>query len=416
MCSQTTCGSQAFLSRRQFLRYTALLATTTATTTLISGRHSSGTAMAVAINSSSLSLPSNTWVARTVPEYPASPGPWFTKHMRLTFDSSSRLVYLWGGDDCVADEVFKGSRCNSREEFYSYDVATDRWTMLLTQTQALRTDFPKGRCLAGFVYDPKRNLVWMTGGQVRFEDYAMFGVPVPQDGGLWAFNPTTRIWTREGPDPFSESTKVDHFAFEVDNSMGYDATSDSLFIVKSGRIVFYPLSQVVVGDGKEQDLWFQSPLPFQDPYLDGYVIQHAVDTKRNRAVIYSPKNGETWSYDFKTKTATRLSQQRLPQWTYFTMVYDSINDVIVVVGGIMQDGTPIYDVWVFDPKTNQWSKHSVSGDISDPDETKTYQMTFDSYNNVVVMYFKKIYLLRLGVGTTPPDTIPPAAPTNLQVR
>lgn len=398
MSRQTTSGSQALLSRREFLRRTASLGTITGAITFLSGGRSRGTATAA-----SLSLPLNTWVSRPVPIYPGSPGPYYSKHIRLAYDPSRSLIYFWGGDYCVVDEVYQGSRCNSREEFWSYDVATDTWMLLVNQTQGLNPAFPKGRCISGFTYDPKRSVVWMTGGQVRFGDYPS---PGPQDGGLWAFNPATRLWSREGPDPREGGVHEVHF-------MAYDPVNDGLFITDDGKMQFYPLGQVVIGDGREQNFWTELPFPVNDPYLVGYNILHAVDTRRNRAVIYAPRNGETWAYDFTMRTVTRLNQQKLPMMANFTMVYDSVNDLVALWGGGTDYDPNLRDLWVFNHQTNQWSKPVISGD---PTGAAHAQMVFDPLNNAIVLYGEKIHLLRLGLGSTPPDTMPPAAPTNLRIQ
>jgi hypothetical protein len=353
--------------------------------------------------SGGLEIPLNTWVSRTVPAYPTAPGPSYTKHVRLAFDPNTRLTYFWGGDNCVDNGIDPG-RCNSREELYSYDAAQDKWTLVLSQTDANQNGFPTGRCVAGFTWDPKRKVVWMVGGQERYGSY----YPGLQSGGLWAFNPATRQWTREGPDPRQGSFNEVHF-------MAYDPVNDGLFIIDDGRVQFYPLSQVIIGDGVEQNLWTNLSFPVQDPYLVGYNIIHAVDTKRNRAVIYSPYRGETWAYDFTARITTRLSQQVLPMKANFTMVYDSANDLVALWGGGTDFDPDLNDLWVFNPETNQWSKPALGGDI--PKVGLHPQLTFDSVNNAVVLYGEKVYLLRLGLGQAlPPPSTPPASPTALQVQ
>jgi hypothetical protein len=298
--------------------------------------------------------------------------------MRLTYDSDSHLIYMWGGDYCVANPI-DGSRCASHEEFWSYDVAADRWELLLDQNAAVSPGFPKGRCVAGFTYDPKRKVVWMTSGQERYQSYH----PNLQSGGLWTFDPALRNWTHVGPSP----DEAGIFAYsDAAHFIAYDPVNDGIF-VPDGRDAQVHLFKS--GSWTTQS----NVAAVTDAYIQEQNSLHAVDTKRGRVIFYSAGRGETWSYDFATKQSTKLNAQSLGMYANFTMVYDSANDVVVLWGGGTYFDPNLNDLWIFNLATNQWSKPALGGTV--PRVGLHAQMTYDSQNNAIVLYDEQIFLLRL---------------------
>lgn len=366
-------------------------------------------------------LPVNTWVLRQLPSFPAAPkAP--SKHVRLIYDSDRHLTYLWGGDYCLQNSLYPG-RCASREYLWSYDVALNQWSMLLDEAQPV-SGFPRGRCLPAGVYDPKRKVIWMTTGSERFNAYS----PVLQSGGVYAFDPLQKVWSREGPAPDGESTRVT-LPGSMAEYMVYDPVLDGLFVPGRSNIHF-SLSNVNVSDGIQNDNWSASPFSTPSPVFGA--VSFARDTRRNRAVVYDPYRGETWSYDFTTKQTLKLSTYVLPSKSVFGMVYDSANDAVVLFGGYTQlegdpTATPLNELWVFKAENNQWSKWAVGGAIPSP--RKGESLVYDTYNNALVQFGgtggwqtsvdqygydgSEIFLLRLDLGQ-PPLVL--AAPTNLRVQ
>jgi hypothetical protein len=277
-------------------------------------------------------------------------------------------------------------------------------------------------------YDPKRKVVWMTSGQYRHGDY----YPGLVAGGLWAFDPVSRTWSREGPDCVSESTKVSSLIAEY---MAYDPVSDGLFVPGPYGAMYYSLQSVAVKDGISNDNWSISGTPATEDPTAGQ-ISFTVDTRRNRAILYLPYLRETWSYDFATRQSRRLSTQALPARSVFGMIYDSANDVVVLFAGYddfegSSGADPLNELWVFNLSTNTWSRPTLSGRVPPP--RKGESIVYDSYNNVIVQMGgtggwqsgvdqygfdgSELFLLRLNLGSSlPPDTTPPAPPTNLVVR
>jgi hypothetical protein len=402
----------------------------------------SNTAAAMTSAFTAFSIPANQWVVRTSPRYPNSPGA-HNKHVKMTYDSDKHVVYLYGGD-----YVGDGGQ-NSREMVYSYDVAADKWNVLLNYADSGTPGFPEGRCAPGWSYDSKRKVVWMGMGQNR--------QPTPRPGllrgGLWSFDPNEPVaakrWHLEGPDvPNVYSTNTSSKLPANPNGdvwyMLHEIMSDSLYVAEglgaTSRVMAkYDLNNLTIKDDVSKDKWSPaSTLLDPSPYLG--VTSYAVDTKRNKIVFYSPwpgppvnvNRGETWEFT-PPSTWVKLSDTVLPAKCCFGMVYDSANDKVVLFGGYdsHEGGTtnPLNQTWVFDrnpssPNYHKWIRLTPTGSTPSPRKGET--IAYDSYNNVIVQfggtgwetvgqpdssgyYGYEIFLLRLGGST------PPAAPGSLHI-
>src|SRR5712692_1503078 len=369
-------------------------------------------------------FPPNQWVLRKTPAFPGGIGA-PSKHVRLTYDTTRHVIYFWGGDYCVSDPMFP-DRCDSHEELFSYDVAADRWQPVVNQTQAVAAGFPRGRCLPGMAYDPVHDVLWMTSGSERFDQYA----PGLRPGGIWSFDLTTKRWTRQGPSPDGESKKVRAINTNVEDLV-YDPVSKSLFTFtrddpnSNDVAFFFSLKDINLADGRSKDNWSAHGLAtLNDETMGAYSF--AVDTKRNRAIVYLPKFGETWAFDFSTRKMRRLVKQTLPAKSVFGMVYDSGNDAVVFFAGYNNyEGEPhvqpLNDLWVLDLTKNSWSKPALTGKIPSP--RKGESLVYDSANQVLVQmggtggwqdgpdsfgyHGTEVFLLRLQLGGSPP---PPPSP------
>jgi hypothetical protein len=112
-------------------------------------------------------------------------------------------------------------------------------------------------------------------------------------------------------------------------------------------------------------------------------------TRRRRAILYLTTRGQTYSYDFATRRSSLLSSQMLPAKDEFGMVYDSVNDVVVLFAGFDAfQGSPsahaLNDLWVFSPRTNRWTKPPVEGAAPSPRHGDN--VTFDSSSNAIVVW------------------------------
>jgi hypothetical protein len=337
-------------------------------------------------------VPANTWVMRPSPAWPGSPGD--NKHVKPVYNSDDHKLYFWGGDYCVFESYFDADRCNSHEEWWSYDVATNTWGLLLDQEAAIQDNYPEGRCLAALAYDPIRKVVWMTSGQYRFDP----DLSIPdhnartryraamRKGGLWAWNPTTKVWTKEGPSvEAGESQYVNAGLWDVYEYMAYIPGFNMLW--GPSRInAHYSLEDVLIGDNNAvQDNWRRDDFTGED-YLFG-TVAFAFDTKRLRAVVYASQTCKTYSYEFAEKRTTVLSDQCLPAKSVYGMDYDVENDLVVLFGGFSAyEGeaniNPRNDVWTFDG--NSWRVRVLAGTPPSPRKGET--LIYDPHSKVHVVY------------------------------
>ncbi len=301
----------------------------------------------------------------------------------MTYDEDRRLIYFWGGDYCVS--YGSHDRCASHEEFWSYDVLADRWSLLLDQTAANTPGFPRGRCLAAFVHDPKRKVVWMTGGEERYDHYDRGLL----SGGLWAFDPALGRWSREAPAP--DSSEVGSTESREVQAMAHDWGADQLFVPAysggSGAFVArLPLTWLRGGRAVKHSWQREFSLP-DEPTIGEATL--AMDTRRRRAILYLATRGQTYAYDLASRRAVLLNSQILPANDEFGMVYDSVNDVVVLFGGFdafqgSPSARPLNDLWIFSPRTNHWTKPSLAG--ATPSPRHGDNLAFDSWNNALVLW------------------------------
>ncbi|MHA2276944.1 MAG: Kelch repeat-containing protein, partial [Candidatus Kariarchaeaceae archaeon] len=111
------------------------------------------------------------------------------------------------------------------------------------------------------------------------------------------------------------------------------------------------------------------------------------DRKNGKTIMFGGYNGthqlnDTWIYDYSNNNWTRLSLSTSPpERSDFDAVYDSINEVTLIFGGI--NGSWIWnDLWVFDYPTATWSE------ISLPSTFQRYQhnLAFDSFNGHTILF------------------------------
>ncbi len=312
------------------------------------------------------------WTVRSSPSFPRSPGA-PAKHVRIIYDSNRDVVYLWGGDYCVGypPNVNAGTRCDSHEEFWQYDVRADQWALLLSQTQANRTGYPRGRCLPVMqgCYDVKRKVCWMTGGDERWARYD----PRVQSGGVWYFDPAAKTWTR-----YADAPKMSGGgSYELQYGI-LDPVLDQIVIATTGPFAGVVLHFDIVSRHWSTVTWNEGITGPHEPVLHGmpFVFDptRRVGWLRNWCEMYSPCVGvsKLWTYSLDTRTWTLITSDSMvrPKATA-GMAYEAKLDALVVFGGEdREEGAAgsilLNDTWVYDIKQNQWSKPNLRGAIPTP--------------------------------------------------
>ncbi|MDO8684134.1 MAG: kelch repeat-containing protein, partial [Armatimonadota bacterium] len=289
------------------------------------------------------------------------------------------------------------TRCNSHEEMWQYDMSSDLWTPLLSQTQANQSGYPRGVCLPSAMYDPRRKVVWVTGGAERAAVTDYYSGLV--SGGIWAFDPVARSWSREGPTAQQgESSNVN--VAEIEYGL-YDPVRDQLVIPSrnggSGeQIVRYNLAGVTVRDGVQNDNWSTENAAINEPVMAQTPLVY--DSTRDVAWFYNVCEGGTpclnpsklWTYNLQTKVWTLINTNSIvPNKSTFGMAYVPTIDSIVIFGGLNKaesapGTTYINELWIYDIQRNQWSKPVLGGAIPTP--RKGENMVYDSHNNALMIF------------------------------
>ncbi len=100
----------------------------------------------------------------------------------MTYDSANNKVYLFGGRlGYGTGEVFLN-------DIYSYDVATNTWTLLNPAGAK-----PAPRQMAGFAYDSTNNVILLFGG------YTDSSLSNPAFSDTWIYDPVANSWTQLNP-------------------------------------------------------------------------------------------------------------------------------------------------------------------------------------------------------------------------
>ena len=98
-------------------------------------------------------------------------------------------------------------------------------------------------------------------------------------------------------------------------------------------------------------------------------------------------HNQTWAYDYNTNTWTDLDPAVAPPaMCAGTMVYDSESDLLVLFGGMPDDGVDIgfiSETWTFDLFSNTWTNVTQS---VQPVARVTGSMTYDSESDYIVLF------------------------------
>ncbi|MFX0066418.1 MAG: Kelch repeat-containing protein [Candidatus Hermodarchaeota archaeon] len=93
---------------------------------------------------------------------------------------------------------------------------------------------------------------------------------------------------------------------------------------------------------------------------------------------------DTWAYDYTSNTWTELNPPTSPIARYgHTMVYDSSNQKVILFGGNTRNAGYQNDTWAYDYTTNTWSELSPT---TKPDVRYWHAMVYDSDNQKVILF------------------------------
>ena len=93
---------------------------------------------------------------------------------------------------------------------------------------------------------------------------------------------------------------------------------------------------------------------------------------------------ETWVYDIDENTWTEMTPENSPPRMYGgDLVYDSLNQKVLLWGGNIRDGGMLDEFWCYDYQTNTWTRIETN---PKPRGRYWFQMTFDQDIGKVVIF------------------------------
>ena len=118
----------------------------------------------------------------------------------------------------------------------------------------------------------------------------------------------------------------------------------------------------------------------------------AYDTRADRIVLFGGENtrrgdflADTWTYSFETDTWTEMHPKNSPPARdYSVLAYDSVRDRMLLFGGATSGEAPFDDLWAYDLGRDSWSELRPTGPR--PRARAWHAMAFDNEAGVLVLF------------------------------
>jgi len=275
--------------------------------------------------------------------HPASP-PW-PRTTHPTVYVGDHRVWIWGGE---TRDSHRGPMVNT-DDTWIYRTDEDTWTRVPTGVQ------PGPACHQAAAYSPDHDVVLYAGGW-RNDAQGPFGYST-----TWLYHVDEGRWEERHPGgaPFPSSS---------DAHVVYHARARKFVCVMAayGMMVYDPEAdtwerlpppQVVYEDGTPSD--YQpggSPIAGYDPVSEDILIFGGAVMQPDKSKVYHDRTAR-YDYDTNTLTELRFDEQPSPR-VRSGFAYDSRRARFVLFGGVKdQYSQRMEDLWTFDMKTNEWTRH-----------------------------------------------------------
>ncbi len=231
-------------------------------------------------------------------------------------------------------------------------------------------------------YDSKAKLVILYGGISgnNLED------PSAYNTDTWTYDPIKNLWTKKSP--------VIHPGGSHRGSMVYDSKADRTILsiaTEEGGTVTETWAYDV-----KKDTWTRladGPMLMAGEVLCGQRL--AYDAESDRTILFGGlllpsfrMVDETWAYDYNTNTWTNMQPFKHPgPINFMGMVYDSKADRVVMWGdfGRWYNASLEDAIWTYDYNTNTWQKfdhHKTDGPL-----VRDYNMlAYDEVAEKIITY------------------------------
>ena len=285
----------------------------------------------------------------------------------LAYDSESEKMIACGGQD--ADHVLSNRT-------WAYDYTANTWTNK-------GVTLPLG--MSSIVYDSESDRIIAFGGGYG-KDYNPYGDEFILNNQTWAYDFNSNTWTNK--------TDSAHPIGTYYHKLVYDSESDR--IIKFGGFDVYKDATLdPTGESLATETWaydydtntWENVSVNMNPGAR-YGHSMAYDTESDRVIMFGGytylnskgMTDETWAFDYNTATWTKLNPEGDIARRGANMVYDEVNDKIILFGGVHPDEqyTLLKETWIFDYNANTWT-------LMDPDDTSFSMIGFLISLNLVVI-------------------------------
>jgi hypothetical protein len=257
------------------------------------------------------------------------------------------MVYATKHDEVILFGGYNGSEMLNQT--WTYSVEKNQWTQMFP---AVAPPSTLNMVNLGMVYDSRDDVV------IVFSD----------EGNTWAYNITANLWMNMkpsiSPSPRTLSTNGEQ--------MVYDASDDAVLLFGGTPISFY--------------YWLSA------------------------GTYASTAFNDTWAYHFETNVWVNLNPQLAPPARFNSqMVYDSVNNVVVLYGGAPGGQASLFgDTWIYNRTSNEWKNVTPS---SSPPVRYASAMTFSpvqdetilfgGYNNLQGIFYGDTWAFSYSSGVSP---------------
>ncbi|MFZ5468574.1 MAG: hypothetical protein ACOZIN_03970 [Myxococcota bacterium] len=319
-------------------------------------------------------IPPNTWV-RVAPPSALNPGSGGDVH--FAFDPRSERIFNFFGDIYWSDafaNTFGSTGDSYRRTVLAYSVKENRWTVEVRDDDP---QTPAGRCQPGVAYDSGRGVFYVYGG---VSSRPPEGHPM---GGVFVYEPVARQFTRYDVSPAQIASSGD-----AQRYVAFDATNDRLLLLSldssyaTGLWAWSPTTK----------LWSRVAFVGPRPNLHTDDLDIPVVMAGDKLVFFGEVNGgvssgtarpiETWSFDVRTSSWTQHLGPAPSRRLYHRLAYDSKAGRVLMFGGGVSGGLS-NELWAFDPVAGSWAYLDAQ---NPPPARKQHGFAYDSVNNLGVAW------------------------------
>jgi hypothetical protein len=380
-----------------------------------------------------LNVPLNTWTRINLVGYDLGGAG----DCRWTYDQAHDAFVMFGCDgqkncDRCTDGVTCCRSCDGyerggyRRTTWIYSLPERRWWNAVDDTPP--NGYPAGRCQAAHVYDPVTGHVYFRGGaSSRGTTQTCPNGETYVWGKLWRFNFDGRTWTDLAP---ADPSDVETWSWGGNRWMAVNVPQRKFYVVNLSRwqdhtnVYAYDIptntwtrqSSCLIGAANCPDLVRQS----REETSTGPLIYD-----EGTGLLILKLNDGTWRHNVATSTWTKSTSATEPYAQgYIGFVYVKEWRVSILIGA----GTGYDQTWAYNAVTDTWTqtaafpaRQQYGGSYGQ------FTYAYSTKDNVIAIWGNEpgggdgyptwVYRYAdVGGGGTPPDTLAPAAPTNLRVQ